>query len=181
MQSNLKGNLFGGHNGNSGGNQNSGGGCRQGYEIVTETTYETINQQQCSTEYETVCDDAGGGGSNIPSYGRRKRQSYGAPSPTSGYSAPSGGSSFSSSSSGYSAPSSGSRPSSGYSAPSSGSSSLSAYSAPSGGSSLSCSQIPRQNCQSVPTQVPRTQQRRRQRIICEVAGSGGGGRPSYNG
>ena len=49
------GDLFN-HNGNNGGlfdhgnnnNANGGnGGCRQGYEIVTETTYETSYQQQC--------------------------------------------------------------------------------------------------------------------------------------
>ena len=48
------GDLFN-HNGNGGlfdhGNNNNAnggnGGCRQGYEIVTETTYETSYQQQC--------------------------------------------------------------------------------------------------------------------------------------
>merc|ERR1712083_829526 len=73
------GDLFN-HNGNNGGglfdhgNNNNGGtgGCRQGYEIVTETTYETSYQQQCSTEYETVC--SGGGGGSLSSYGKRKKR-----------------------------------------------------------------------------------------------------------
>ena len=216
------GNLLGLNNGNNG--NTGGGGCRQGYEIVTETTYQTSYQQQCTTEYETVCNggNSGGGlstygnsGGGQASYGSRsKRQSsYGSPSSSSsGYNAPSSGSSFSSGysapsggssiSSGYSAPSGGSSISSGYSAPSSASSGYSApsggssfssgYSAPSGGSSISsgygapsggsgCSQIPRQNCQSVPVQVPNIQQRRQQRLICEVAGNGGDSRPSYNG
>ena len=37
-------NLFGG--GNNGDNDNDGG-CRSGYEYITETTYETSYEQQC--------------------------------------------------------------------------------------------------------------------------------------
>merc|ERR1719499_832826 len=45
-------NLLGGGNDNDNSN---GGGCRPGYEYITETTYQTSYQQQCSTQNEQEC------------------------------------------------------------------------------------------------------------------------------
>ena len=76
---------------------------------MTETTYETSYQQQCSTEYETVCSGGGGGGGgggsygggggSLSSYGKRKKrdgQHSGSSSASGSYGAPSGGGGFSS-------------------------------------------------------------------------------------
>merc|ERR1712062_292332 len=109
-----------------------------------------------------------------PSSGSSASHGYGAPSGGSsashGYGAPSGGSSASNS---YGAPSGGSSASNSYNGSSSGGSlgsSFSGYNSPSSGGGQSCSQVPRQNCQSVSVQVPREQRKRRQILICKFLG-----------